>query len=67
MSLFLPKKVTLRDGGQVLLRSPEVEEAKQLIDYLDVIRHDTPFLMWGPDDELPSLDKEREWVKAPSR
>ncbi len=64
MSLFPPKTVTLRDGAQVLLRSPEVEEAKQLIDYLDVVRHDTDFLMWGPDDELPSLESEREWVKA---
>lgn len=64
MSLFTPKTITLRDGVQMLLRSPELDEAPQLIDYLDTVRRETGFLMWSPGDDLPDVESETKWIKA---
>jgi RimJ/RimL family protein N-acetyltransferase len=64
MSLFESKTVTLPDGAEVLLRSPEVDEAPRLIEYLDAVRRESGFLMWGPEDDLPDEESERKWVQS---
>lgn len=56
MSLFDNKTITLPDGAFVTLRSPELDDAPALIEYLDAVRRETPFLMWGSDDELPDTE-----------
>ena len=63
MSLFPPKTVTLRDGAKLLLRSPEVEEARQLLNYLDTVRHETDGILYAPEDVLPTLEQERNWIR----
>jgi RimJ/RimL family protein N-acetyltransferase len=64
MSLFTSKTITLPDGTEVLLRSPELDDAPRLIAYLDAVRRETAFLMWGPDDDLPTEEAERDWVRS---
>ncbi len=64
MSLFTPRTVTLPDGAEVLLRSPELDDAPRLIEYLDAVRRETGFLMWGPEDDMPDIQAERKWVEA---
>ena len=64
MSLFESKTVTLPDGAELLLRSPEVDEAPRLIEYLDAVRRESGFLMWGPEDDLPDEESERKWVQS---
>jgi len=64
MSLFDAKTVTLGDGAEVLLRSPEEDEAPQLLEYLDAVRHETQGIMYSPEDSIPSVEEERQWVKA---
>ncbi|MEX0777720.1 MAG: GNAT family protein [Phycisphaeraceae bacterium] len=63
MSTIEPKQVTLRDGWRVLLRSPVEDDAQALLDYLDAVRRETTFLMYGPADALPDLEGERAWVR----
>lgn len=64
MSLFTNKTITLPDGAEVLLRSPELDDAPRLIAYLDIVRRETEFLYWGPDDDLPDVAKERDWISS---
>lgn len=63
MSVFELKTLNLRDGAKVFLRSPEEDDAEKLLAYLDVVRRETPFLMFGPEDDLPSVAWERNWIK----
>jgi RimJ/RimL family protein N-acetyltransferase len=63
MSLFTPKTVTLPDGAEVLLRSPQESEAQGLLDYLDAVRRESDGIMFDPADDLPSLAEERAWVR----
>jgi len=62
MSVFTPKSVSLKDGSAVLLRSPREDEAQALIDYLKAVRAETDGIMSDPDDQLPTLEEERQWV-----
>jgi RimJ/RimL family protein N-acetyltransferase len=62
VSVFTPKIVKLRDGAAITLRSPEHDDAARLLDYLDVVRKETQFLMWGPGDDLPDLEFEQKWI-----
>jgi len=64
VSVFTPKKVTLPDGVEVLLRSPEESEAQRLLEYLDAVRRESDGIMFDPADDLLSLEEERKWVRG---
>lgn len=64
MSVYTPKAVTLPDGAGVLLRSPEESEAQRLLDYLDAVRRETDGIMFAPEDELLSVEAERQWIDS---
>lgn len=63
MSVFSPKTLTLSDGETVSLRSPEEDDAPRMIDYLDAMRRETTGVLFAPEDELPTVEWERDWVK----
>lgn len=63
MAIFHPITTPLRDGAVVELFSPAEEDAQALLDYLDLVRRETSFIMYGPQDTLPELDAERKWVR----
>jgi RimJ/RimL family protein N-acetyltransferase len=64
MSVFGNKTITLADGARVLLRSPEVDEAGQLLEYLDAVRRETNGILYSPEDTIPSLEEETAWVRG---
>lgn len=64
MSVFNPKTITLRDDAEVLLRSPEVDEASKLLKYLDAVRKETNGILCSPEDTIPSLEEEKAWVRG---
>lgn len=63
MSLYENKTIVLPDGAEVLLRSPEVSEAAQLLEYLDAVRCESQGIMFDAADDLFSLEEERQWVR----
>ncbi|MEO0514075.1 MAG: GNAT family protein [Planctomycetota bacterium] len=64
MSVFEPKPLTLRDGAVVSLSSPTENDAQRLLDYLDAIRRETTGVLFAPEDPLPTLEWEREWIRG---
>lgn len=62
MSVLEPMAVTLVDGATVTLRSPEVDEAQRVVDYIGAICHETDQLMRDPADEVPTVEFERRWL-----
>lgn len=67
MSVIPRKTVVLRDGAEVVLRSPREDEAQALIDYLKVVRAETDGIMSDPLDTLPTLEEERQWILKSNR
>lgn len=64
MSVFTPKTVTLPDGAAVTLRSPGLDEAQPLIEYLDAVRRETNGIMFAAEDDLLSVEAERQWIES---
>jgi len=64
VSVFTAKTITLPDGAEVLLRSPQESEAQRLLEYLDAVRRESDGIMFDPADDLPSIEEERRWVRS---
>lgn len=64
MAIFEEKAVTLRDGASVLLRPPREEDAEAMLAYLDALRRETDFILYAPQDALPTLDEERAIARS---
>ena len=54
------KEVILKNGKTCILRSPRLEDAEQLIEYLKISAGETDFLLKYPEEVNISLEQERE-------
>ena len=52
------KTIVLKDGRTCLLRSPQTNDAQQMLDYLQIIARETIFILRYPEDPMPSLEEE---------
>lgn len=57
------KKIQLKNGQECILRSPKLEDAEQLIEYLKVTASETEFMLKYPEEVKISVEKEREILK----
>ena len=64
MKFDRPETVKLRDGREVVVRSAEPDDAASLLSYVDGVRTESEYLLVSPEDELFSLDAERDWVQS---
>ena len=64
MSIFTPKEIELSDGQKLRLRSPELDDAQKLLDRFERVRAESTGLTSSPDDELPTLEWERDWIRG---
>ena len=68
--VYAPKEFTLKNGQKVILRSPEKEDAEELINQVISVAKSTDFLLSVPEDfnkYLEDMKKEEdliEWSKT---
>lgn len=55
---------TLRDGRQLFVRSPEVEDAEALVDQMKIVDSETKFLAREPDEFNLTVEQERDFIKS---
>ncbi len=58
------KKVILKDGAEAIFRSPKVDDAEKMLDYLRAVSGETDFLMRRADDEFPDIESEKKWIES---
>lgn len=65
------KTIVLKDGRTCLLRSSQTKDAKQLLDYLQIIAKETIFILRYPEEPIPSMEEEIAYIenirKAPNQ
>lgn len=64
--IYLPKKIVLKNGLEVILRSPEVEDASALIKQIIAVASSTDYLLSTPEDFQSYLDdikKEEDFIR----
>lgn len=57
------KRVELKDGQMCILRSPKLEDAWQLIDYLKATAGETDFLLKYPEEVKITVEQERDFLQ----
>jgi len=60
--LFDEKEILLKDGRIAVLKSPCVEDAQKLINYLQKTCSETEFLSRYPEERNIPLEQEQAWV-----
>ena len=66
MACIEPKKVTLKNGKQVCIRTPVVEDTEKVLDYLKEVFADDRFFLTTTEEakEWQTVEKEREKIQA---
>ena len=63
--IFEAKEIVLKDGTQALLRSPRVEDAQAMLDYLMVTAAETEFVLAYPEERAGmTLEQEERFIQG---
>ena len=60
--IFDEKKITLKDGRTAILKSPCVEDAEKMLNYIKKSCGETDFLARYPEEWNISVEQEEAWV-----
>lgn len=61
--IYEPKELILKDGRTALLRSPRVEDAAGLVEYLRITAEETPFLLRCPEECTMTVEQEEAYLR----
>ncbi len=61
--IFETKQIILKDGRTAILKSPSVEDAEQLLNYIKKCCGETDFLRRYPEEWKITVEQEEAWVK----
>lgn len=62
--IFEEKKITLKDGRTAILKSPCVEDAQKMLNYIKTSCAETDFLMRYPEEWDMTVDGEAAWIEC---
>lgn len=57
------KEITLNSGERLILRTPIEEDAKNMIEYLNIVGGESDNLLFGKDEFRLSVEQEAEYIK----
>lgn len=60
--IFEEKRITLKDGRTAILKSPYVEDANNLLNYIQKSCAETDFLSRYPEEWNITVEQEAAWV-----
>lgn len=63
LSKYILKEIQLKNGQQLVLRRPIVEDAKSIIKYLNIVGGESDNLLFGKDEFTLSVENEMEYIK----
>jgi RimJ/RimL family protein N-acetyltransferase len=58
------KKIILKNGKNCLLRSPKVEEAEEMLEYLRTCATETDFILRYPEEVTLTVEQEEQYIKS---
>ncbi|MDD7793167.1 GNAT family N-acetyltransferase [Clostridium sp. 'White wine YQ'] len=63
MSKDILNKIRLKNGEELVLREPNVEDAEAMIKYLNTVGGESDNLLFGKDEFRLTVEQEREYLK----
>lgn len=62
-NLSILKEIKLKNGQQLILRKPLIEDAKRMIEYLNIVGGESDNLLFGKDEFRLTVEQEMEHIK----
>lgn len=62
-----PKKVTLKNGSELIIRRPEPDDALQLLEYLNTVGGESDNLLFGEGDLKLTEEQERTFIEKSNK
>lgn len=62
--MYLLKEIQLKNNQQLILRKPEIEDAKSVVEYLNVVGGESENLLFGKDEFRLTIEQEMEHIKS---
>ena len=62
--VYEARQFTLKNGMNVLIKTPEVEDAKELLSFIQKACGETDFLLSTPEDMNFSVEKEEDFITS---
>ena len=63
LSMYILKEIQLKNGHQLVLRKPIVEDAEKMINFLNIIGGESDNLLFGKDEFRLTIEQEMEHIK----
>lgn len=63
VNLSILKEIKLKNGQQLILRKPLIEDAKRMIEYLNIVGGESDNLLFGKDEFRLTVEQEMEHIK----
>lgn len=60
--IFREKEILLKDGRKCLLRSPRVEDAEGMLDFLKTVAGETEFILRYPEEVTLTIEQEIQYI-----
>ena len=61
---FESKEIVLKDGARAILRSPRVEDAQEMLNYLKATAGETEFVIRYPEECTMTLEQEERFIRS---
>lgn len=61
--LFEKKSIRLKDGREAILRSPQLEDTSEMLEYIKTTSAETHFLLRCPEECTETLDQEQAFLQ----
>lgn len=58
------REVQLKNGRKLILRKPIIEDAKGIIEYLNIVGGESENLLFGKDEFHRTVEQEKEYIKG---
>lgn len=58
------KEIKIKNGKTAILRSPTVEDADALLEYLKITAEETPFLLRCPEEYTMTVEQEEDFLRG---
>lgn len=62
--IYQQKEFTVKNGLNVTVKTPEVEDAEQLLNFIKVMTGETDFLLSSPEDFKSDVEKEKMFISG---
>lgn len=62
--IYQTKEITLKNGKTAIFKSPSIDDAEQMLNYIKTASGETDFLTRYPEEWTTTVEQEKKWIQS---